>query len=90
MYLVLESRYKAFYQVPSFYFLTCFHFFFACVYLVQFPVLSKCFGPFPPGHLPGSGQWIALFHFPSALEHEGAGNYNKLLLYKFYNYTHIK
>ncbi|CAH3111707.1 unnamed protein product [Porites lobata] len=26
------------------------------------------------GHLPGSGQWIALFHFPSALDHEGTEN----------------
>ena len=41
------------------------------------------FRPFPPGHLPGSGQWIALFHFPRALDHEGTGNYNKLLPYKF-------
>ena len=41
------------------------------------------FRPFPPGRLPGSGQWIALFHFPRALDHEGTGNYNKLLPYKF-------
>ena len=42
MYLVLESRYKAFYQVPSsFFFKFVFTFSLRVFNFVQFPVLSK-------------------------------------------------